>query len=140
MEFVPRSALHSRWEKVQYEFFGLNWVTVVTIVLWEGVPEQKNWEVKKVEDRWTQPQMEVLDLLIEYIPLVEEEDHRLDSVGSWLEPGVLEYRPKKSDRLLEAVHRRVFHQGEVVLGQRRNEDDGGNIFKAMDPDVGTVAV
>ena len=83
--------------------------------------------------------MEVLDLLIEYIPLVEEENHRLDSVWSGLEPGVLENRPKKSDRFLEAVHRRVFHQGEVVLGQRRNEDDGGNIFKAVDPDVGTVA-
>ena len=50
--------------------------------LWEGVPEQKKLEVKKVEDRWTQPQVEVLDLLIEYIPLVEEENHRLDSVGS----------------------------------------------------------
>ena len=82
--------------------------------------------------------MEVLDLLIEYIPLVEEEDHRLDSVWSGLEPGVLEDRPKKSDRLLKPVHRRVLHQGEVVLGQRGDEDDGGNIFKAVDPEVGTV--
>ena len=79
-----------------------------------------------------------MDLLIEYIPLVEEENHRLDSVWSGLEPGVLEYRPKKSDRFLEAVHRRVFHQGEVVLGQRGNEDDGGNIFKAVDPEVGRM--
>ena len=82
--------------------------------------------------------MEILNLLIEYIPLVEEENHRLDSVRGGLKPGVLEDRPKKSDRLLKSVHRRVFHQGEVVLGQRGNEDDGGNIFKAVDPEVGTV--
>ena len=61
--------------------------------------------------------MEVLDLLVEYILLVEEENHRLDSVWSRLEPGILEDRPEEGDRLLEPVHGRIFHQGEVVLGQ-----------------------
>ena len=82
--------------------------------------------------------MKILDLLVENVSLVKEENHRLDSVWGGLEPGVLEDRPKKSDGLLESVHRRVFHQGEVVLGQRGDEDDGGNIFKAVDPEVGTV--
>ena len=69
------------------------------------------------------PEVEVVNLFVEYVPFVEEENHRLDRIWSGLEPGVLEDRPEKSNGLLQPVHRRVFDQSQVVLGQRGDEDD-----------------
>ena len=93
---------------------------------------RKVWE----DDRWwTQPEVKILDLLVENVSLVEEENHGLDSFWSGLQPWVLEDCPEESHWLLEAVDRGVFHQGQVVLSQGGDEDDWCNILKAVDPEV-----
>ncbi|KAI3476293.1 hypothetical protein L1887_62130 [Cichorium endivia] len=68
------------------------------------------------------------ELLLEEVDLVEEEDDgRLD------EPARVADAIEQRERLLHAVDVFVFVEQLIVLGDGHEEDDGGDVFKAVDP-------
>lgn len=67
-------------------------------------------------------------LLLEPIDLVEEEnDGRLD------EPPRVADRIEESEGFLHAVDRLIFEKKLIILGDSDKEQDGGDVFEAVDP-------